>query len=452
MQMTGSSGLFSVPSEHLPGLIALVVFPLAGWLAIAGGRALADRGHPRAVGLLRRYDTLPVAGRLALFAMGVAVVVHAAIVPTHWADARVTAVFFIVDTVGFAVAGVWTMLHGRLWRLGAFGMLAGTASGYVLYLLLHWETADIVGVATSAIELGAALVLLASDRADSSVPASNPRWTAAWAMPLAFFTLLSAAAIADTGQASATPVATHAGASGPARSPGASVPSGRDGMAMGVSPSATTESLPTSSAAGDVVWPQPSGSMPAGMEMVPANCTQAPTPAQSKAAVALVDATVAATKPYQSLAAAKAAGFVPVTRTGAKIVHYLNYSVAEHSAPLDPTAIPALVYVNTLHGAVLVAAMYLMTPNAGGAPPQPGGCLTEWHVHSNLCFSGSQVAGKTASGGSCAEGTTNKMTEPMLHVWMAPVDGGPLAGDPGAVSEVTAAAALRPVGPANGVA
>jgi hypothetical protein len=200
------------------------------------------------------------------------------------------------------------------------------------------------------------------------------------------------------------------------------------------------------------MWPQPSGTMPAGMEMVPSSCTKPPTGAQSNAAVALVNATVVAAAPYRSLAAAQAAGYVPVTRTGARIVHYVNPSVLRTSAPLDPSAIPSLVYVNTRHGAVLLGAMYLMTPASSATPPQPGGCLTIWHEHSDLCFSGGSVAGNTASSGTCPVGSVNKLTEPMLHVWMTPVDGGPLAVDPGGVSEVVGAAQSPTPSPVNGTA
>ena len=53
---------------------------------------------------------------------------------------------------------------------------------------------------------------------------------------------------------------------------------------------------------------------------------------------------------------------------------------------LDLARPQSLVYANTPKGAVLVAAMYTTSP--GGATPRPGGCLTQWHVHTNLCLSG----------------------------------------------------------------
>ena len=42
------------------------------------------------------------------------------------------------------------------------------------------------------------------------------------------------------------------------------------------------------------------------------------------------------------------------------------------------------MYAFTPYGPVLVAAMYLM-PSVGQNGPMPGGCLTQWHAHTNLC-------------------------------------------------------------------
>jgi hypothetical protein len=213
----------------------------------------------------------------------------------------------------------------------------------------------------------------------------------------------------------------------------------------------TALSLPTTSPAGPVVWPDPMGAMAAGMEMATPNCMAPPTAAQQQAAVQLVDQTVAAVAPYQSLAAAQAAGYVPLTPSGQKVVHYINPAVYRQGHLLDPAAVPVLVYVNTAHGAVLSAAMYLMARSAVGSPPQPGGCLTQWHIHTDLCFSGNKVVGNDAAG-SCSAGSVNQVTQPMMHVWLTPVSGGPLAPDPPAVSEVEAANAVAPVSPANGTA
>ena len=122
----------------------------------------------------------------------------------------------------------------------------------------------------------------------------------------------------------------------------------------------TALSLPTTSPAGNIEWPDNMSTMAAGMKMAEPNCTAQPTATQQHAAVDLVDQTVASAQKFTSLAAATAAGYVPVTPSGARIVHYINPSIYRSGQALNPDAIPALVYVNTSHGAVLSAAMYLV--------------------------------------------------------------------------------------------
>ncbi len=208
---------------------------------------------------------------------------------------------------------------------------------------------------------------------------------------------------------------------------------GMPGMGDGTSGSGNGSaiSLATNSPAGPITWPLTMGSMGAGMQMVTPSCTTTPTAAQQQAALALVNQTVSAVSRYQSLANARADGYVPITPTGQPVVHYAKPSFINDSNLLDPNAIESLVYANTPHGAILVAAMYLMASNQVGAiPPMPGGCLTEWHIHTNLCFSNSSgvVVGVTHAG-ACAAGSTNHISQPMIHVWLAPVPGGPLVVD-----------------------
>jgi hypothetical protein len=93
--------------------------------------------------------------------------------------------------------------------------------------------------------------------------------------------------------------------------------------------------------------------------------------------------------------------------------------------------------------------MYLVPQ--GTTPPQPGGCLTQWHIHTDLCFSSGRVVGND-NNGSCSGGSTNRVTQPMMHVWMTPVSGGPLTPDPPALSEVEAAAQMPQLDTPNGTA
>jgi len=461
MQMTGSSGVFSVPDEHLPGLIALVLIGPLVWMALAGLQALATRRVGWADRAQVRLDRLPFAAKVVLFGTLVGALVHAVIVPTHWGDERVTAVLFIVDTVGFGVAFWWTFIGRAHWRLVSVAILGGTACFYAFYILKGWETMDVVGLVTTTIEAAAALVVLTPA---SSPTAARQYALALGAVPVALVSLLGTNLIAGattTGAPAMMAAPTHTAATASSsKTPGTAKPSGggsssamvgMPGMAGSTTAATKPLSLPTNSPAGAINWPDNMSTMMAGMKMAEPNCTAQPTAAQQHAAVSLVNQTVAAAQKYTSLATAKAAGYVPVTPTGSRIVHYINLAMYRTGQALNPAAIPALVYVNTAHGAVLSAAMYLVPK--GQAPPQPGGCLTQWHIHTDLCFStnGGTVVGTDANS-SCGAGSVNKVTQPMMHVWMTPVSGGPLAPDPPALTEVEAALKMPLLDPPNGTA
>jgi hypothetical protein len=460
MQMTGSSGILSVPDEHLPGLIALVLIGPVAWIALATSRALAAHRVGWADRAQVRLDRLPFAAKVVLFGTLVGALVHAVIVPTHWGDERVTAVLFIVDTIGFGVAFWWTFTGRAHWRLVSVAMLGGTACFYAFYILKGWETMDMVGLVTTTIEAAAALVVLSPA---GSPTAARQYALALGAVPVALVSLLGTNLIAGATTTAApamtampahrTATASSSTSAGVARSSGAGPSSAMTGMPDMAGSGSTTKplSLPTNSPAGAINWPDNMSTMMAGMKMAEPNCTAQPTAAQQHAAVSLVNQTVAEAQKYTSLATAKAAGYVPVTPTGKRIVHYINLSMYRSGQALNPDAIPALVYVNTAHGAVLSAAMYLVPK--GQTPPQPGGCLTQWHIHTNLCFSSSAgtVVGTDADA-SCGAGSVNKVTQPMMHVWMTPVSGGPLVPDPPALTEVEAALKMPILNPPNATA
>jgi hypothetical protein len=517
MQMTGSNGILTVPSEHLPGLIALILFPVVAWLAVAALRAGSSRGIGPCVSLQRRLDATSISAKVALVAMLVGAAVHAAIVPTHWGDSRFLAILFIADVVGFLAASAWLLVDGRFWRLGALAMLGGTTAGYMFYLLKGWESADPVGLITTSIELAGALVLV--------MPATNSssrRLGILAVIPIAGVLVLGAADLAPaaavstastsmpqsrtgmpamrgaTGTSGSAGMAHMAGAatsttpsmmpmsgsspnsgtsgamapmtgssSEPSTMPamsGAASPTDMPSMSSGGTTTGTSTTMPgmgggssatlslaTTSPAGPIVWPMSMGAMGPGMQMVTPSCTANPTSGQQSASVALVDQTVSAVSRYKSLVAAKADGYVPITPSGQPEVHYAKPSLINDGNILDPGAIESLVYANTPHGAVLVAAMYLMASNQIGAtPPMPGGCLTEWHIHTNLCFSAATgvVVGIT-HGGACATGSSNHVSQPMLHVWLAPVPGGPLTVDASNAQVLQAAEALPASSPPN---
>jgi hypothetical protein len=205
--------------------------------------------------------------------------------------------------------------------------------------------------------------------------------------------------------------------------------------------------LTTQSPAGAITMPSPTMQMAAGMKMASGPCTSTPTSAQQQATVGLVNRSWKDAKKYRSLAAAIAAGYRPITPTGLPVVHYLNgayYQKTLLGRPvIDPAQPQSLVYANTPKGAVLVASMFIMASESI-PPPQPGGCLTQWHIHTNLCFGQfATVVGLKRGDASCPAGSVNRVTPPMLHVWYVPIPGGPTAVDAPNAQIVRAAEHVR---------
>ena len=53
---------------------------------------------------------------------------------------------------------------------------------------------------------------------------------------------------------------------------------------------------------------------------------------------------------------------------------------------------------------------------------------------------------------ACAAGSVNRVTQPMMHVWMTPVTGGPLTPDPPTLNEVEATLKMPTANPPNAAA
>jgi len=65
-------------------------------------------------------------------------------------------------------------------------------------------------------------------------------------------------------------------------------------------------------------------------------------------------------------------------------VHYARPAYLRDGTVLDPAAPGSLIYAFPQQTQpVLLGAMYLMEGDE--AAPTPGGCLTPWHDHTNLC-------------------------------------------------------------------
>lgn len=390
---------------------------------------------------------------LAVLATVVAVI-HFAVAGEHFEEYWAFGVFMLVVAWGQLGTAVGLVLRPSRWLLG---LVAALNAGVIAVYIVTRTYGDVVGptprgaedvgfgdmfcTACEALLVAGAVVLIV--RAfDRPVPRS---WAAAAvaSTAVAGAVLLSVSLVAGGSEMVMGADAADAAPAAPAAD-GAAM----HGMAMGGS---DTLSLPTTSPAGPVTMPM-SMDM-SGMKVVTPACSGTPTAAQQAGAVRLVNETWAADKKFQSLAVAKADGFVPLTPTGLAVVHYINianYLTAASGGPtLNPDAPQSLVYANTPKGAVLVAVMYLDPANRT-TTPQPGGCLTPWHVHTNLCFAGNgfQVVGVTHP--ACADGSVHRGTPPMMHVWFAPIPGGPTAVD--APDGQVVRAAEQVASPPNGTA
>jgi hypothetical protein len=151
-----------------------------------------------------------------------------------------------------------------------------------------------------------------------------------------------------------------------------------------------------------------------------------PTSEQRAAAARLIDATRDGIARYADLDVALADGYVPSTPPRAPTVHYANPAYVHDGHVLDPLRPEELVYANTPHGPLLLGAMYMM-PNANEPGPAIGGSLTEWHIHTNLCFAlpSRAIGGFLTPFGTCPPGSINAPTPAMLHVWTVANPAGP---------------------------
>lgn len=149
---------------------------------------------------------------------------------------------------------------------------------------------------------------------------------------------------------------------------------------------------------------------------------------QQAAAENLLSITITRLPQFSDPAVAESMGFVSIGDGALGHEHYLNAANMQDDKLLDPDYPESLVYDTSVTPKKLVAAMYML--NAGDTladVPELGGALTQWHVHDNLCFSGSRVAGLTDAAGGCSAGLTKGPASPMIHVWTEPHPCGPFA-------------------------
>lgn len=173
------------------------------------------------------------------------------------------------------------------------------------------------------------------------------------------------------------------------------------------------------------------GSPPApGASPAPGSSSSAvPTPEQRAAADRLVADIRAGVAPYADVNAAMKAGYVQSTRWGAGTwgpAHFTNFTYSRDGRLLDPERPESLVYLKLPSGRVVMLGVMFSAPQGQG--PRPGGPLTGWHTHDNLCISASGQAVIATGPGQCPAGAffVGERIE-MMHIWLFDHPEGPFA-------------------------
>lgn len=331
--------------------------------------------------LLRRSrHRVPGTVQMAAVLMAVAGAIHIGLVPSHLEE-TITAMLFVLN--GLAYLGLSFAFTWRWWRVASSSLLTATLLGYLGYIALGLDQPDQVALTTKLIELTALGLVVVPVRG-----AMAPRDPAAhWAVLVAGLPLLTIVVGATVwGLDLANPDAQHS-------HPGAVLQSTND----------------------------------------------VATPEQVAAAQRLYDETADAIQPYRDWHKAWAAGYRPSGPAGTASTHWLNDAYVKAGIVMDPLRPQGLVYANTWHGPVLLGAMFEM-PKLGEFGPDPGGPLTAWHQHVNICVTplGFEFSLMTPFA-VCPLGAIDVSVPAMLHVWI--VDnpkGGPFAVDidPAVVAEI----------------
>ena len=348
--------MFDISGDHAIGLYA-------GFVALCLA-LIALRFRPA-------RKTVPGTVLAASVLMAIAGAIHLGLITTHLGEPVTAVLFFMNGTAYIALSQLFTW---RWWRPASATLLVASVLGYLIYIILGFDTPDQVAIVTKFVELTALGLVLVPVRAEAGKPRRTLRWTSLGiAVPLLMLVTTSTVWIDDL----ARPNARHAHA--------------------GALLQATNNVA---------------------------------TPEQVAAAAKLYADTKAALEPYQDSQKAWAAGYRPGP-TNLPSTHWMNQRYVDAGYVIDPNRPQGLVYANTRHGPVLLGAMFQMK-HIGQFGPDPGGPLTAWHQHENICVTplGGFEFSLMTPFATCPVGSIDISASPMLHVWIVDnPNGGPFAVD-----------------------
>ncbi len=297
--------------------------------------------------------------------------IHLGLIATHLRE-PVTAVLFLLNGTGYIVLS--QLYTWRWWRVASAALLTATLIGYLVFIVLGFDTPDQVALATKLLELTALGLVLVPVRGESRPTHRIWQWASLGAA-LPVLTLVTTATvwIIDI----ARPDAAHAHV---------------------------------------------------GAVLQPTN--DVATPDQVAAAATLYADTKSAITPYEDWHNAWAAGYRPQGPANQASTHWINQHNVDAGYVLDPAHPQGLVYANTHHGPVLLGAMFQMK-HIGQFGPDPGGPLTAWHQHTNICVTplGGLEFSLMTPMAVCPVGALDLTVPAMLHVWIVPNPQGQFAID-----------------------
>jgi hypothetical protein len=296
--------------------------------------------------------------------------IHLGLVWTHLNE-TFTAALFVIN--GLAYIALSQLHTWHWWRPASAALITATLLGYLGYIVLGFDSPDQVALVTKLLELTALGLVLVPVRGEAGRLRRAIRWSGLGvAIPLLTVVTTSVVWI----DALARPDAQH------------------------VHPGAVLQ-----------------------------QSNAVATPEQVAAAQRLYDETHAAIAPYRDWHRAWAAGYRPGGSQSMPSTHWMNQRYVDPAYVMDPQHPQGLVYANSKHGPVLLGAMFQMQ-HIGDVGPDPGGPLTAWHQHQNICFTpfGFEFSLMTPTA-TCPIGAIDVSVPAMLHVWIVDNPGGKFAVD-----------------------
>jgi len=310
--------------------------------------------------LRRSRRRVPGTVQAASVMMAVAGAIHLGLVPSHLEE-PLSAVLFVLNGIAYLVlsqAFTW-----RWWRIASASLITATLLGYLLWIAIGLDQPDQVALTTKLVELTALGLVIVPVRGRAAPRDPASRW-ALLVAGLPLFTMIVGGTVWAIDIRNPDAAHAHLGA-------------------------------------------------------ILQSTNEAATPEQVAAAQRLYDDTAAAIAPYRDWHAAWAAGYRPTGSTQADSTHWINEAYVKAGYVLDPQRPQGLVYANTHHGPVLLGAMFQMK-KLGDFGPDPGGPLTAWHQHLNICFTplGLGEFSLMTPFATCPLGAIDISAPAMLHVWI----------------------------------